>query len=153
MVVSSSVFIYQILGWSYESGSDMGMTLEENVSAPLLREVGYAHLNKVFALNNMDITQDISTKVDGQCSSSMKPGEVGSRAEVLLVQPFLLLVLIPPVFLRPPSPNVVVVWLYYSVCLPDLCHASGSGAVSLAAFLGTRLLRSIPTVMSEMPAA
>lgn len=153
MVVSSSVFIYQILGWSYESGSNMRMALKEDVSAPLLREMGYTHLNKVFALNNVDITQDISTKIDGQCSCSMKPGEVWSRAEMLLVQPFLLLVLIPPVFLRPPSPNVVIVWLYYSVCLPDLCHASDSGAVSLAAFRGTSSLRSIPTVMSEIPAA
>ena len=153
MVVSSSVFIYQILGRSYESGSNMGLTLKEDVSAPLLREMGYTPLNKVFALNNMDITQDISTKVDGQCSSSMKPGEIWSRAEMLLVQPFLLLVLIPPVFLRPPSPNVVIVWLYYSVCLPDLCHASDSGAVSLAAFRGTSSLRSIPTVISEIPAA
>ena len=59
------MFIHQILRGSNKSGCNLRMALEKDVSTPLLLKMSYTHFNKVFTLNNMDITQDINSKVNG----------------------------------------------------------------------------------------
>lgn len=114
----------------------------------------------------MDITQDIDSKVNNQCSLGMESSKVGSGAKVLFVKPLLLLRDISPILLWSPSPNIIVFRINYPICLSYFGH-SALGASStveleveqLAGFLnppdiaGWSSLRFTPTIKRISPAA